>query len=234
MANETVLIVEDERDILNLISYNLRREGYKTKSALSGEEALALFAEEPPDIVVLDLMLPGIDGLDVCREMKQSERLQHIPIIMLTAKSEDADIVTGLEAGADDYVVKPFSPNVLVARVRAVLRRFRDLTPQTDGEYTRIHGIEIDIGRHRVRLDGEPVELSATEFVILSFLASNPGWVFTRSQIITSVHGEDYPVTERAVGVQILGIRKKLQEKGKCIVTVRGIGYKMEEERDPK
>ena len=230
MAYETVLIVEDERDILNLISFNLRKAGYHTRGVTSGEEGMAALIEEPPDLVILDLMLPGMDGFDVCREMKANDRLKEIPVIMLTAKTEDSDIVSGLEAGADDYITKPFSPKVVVARVRTVLRRLRNEKLRNGEERIRIHGIEIDSGRHEVYCDGMLIDLSATEFLILSFLASNPGWVFSRRQIITAVRGEDYPVTERSVDVQILGIRKKLGEYGNNIVTIRGVGYKMKAE----
>ena len=198
MANETVLIVEDERDILSLISFNLRKAGYKTLIAASGEEGLSAMVKEKPDLVILDLMLPGIDGYEVCREMKLNERLKSIPVIMLTARTEDTDIVSGLEVGADDYITKPFSPKVLVARVRTVLRRLRHERIRSANERINIHGIEIDLGRHEVSCDGKPVDFSATEFLILSFLAANPGWVFSRSQIITAVKGEDYPVTERS------------------------------------
>ena len=145
------------------------------------------------------------------------------------AKTEDSDIVTGLDAGADDYVTKPFSPKVLVARVRNVLRRAHPESPRENGRIS-IHGIEIDHGRHEVFCNGKLVDLSATEFLVLSFLASNPGWVFSRSQIITAVKGDDYPVTDRSVDVQILGIRKKLGELGNNIVTVRGVGYKMKDD----
>ncbi len=230
MANETILIVEDERDILNLISFNLRKAGYQTYGAASGEDGLSSMMKEQPDLVVLDLMLPGMDGFEVCREMKLHEKLKSIPVIMLTARTEDSDIVSGLEAGADDYITKPFSPKVLVARVRTALRRLRHEKIRAGNERIKIHGIEIDLGRHEVYRNGTPVEFSATEFLILSFLASNPGWVFSRSQIITAVKGEDYPVTERSVDVQILGIRKKLGEYGNTIVTVRGVGYKMKAE----
>ncbi|MBN1686496.1 MAG: response regulator transcription factor [Spirochaetales bacterium] len=227
MAGETIFIVEDEPDILNLISYNLRKAGYRTRGVTTGEEALPSLFKERPDLVILDLMLPGIGGFEICREMKGNEKLKNVPVIMLTARTEDVDIVTGLEAGADDYITKPFSPKVVVARVRTVLRRAHHEKPRSENDRISIHGIEIDRGRHEVFCDGEAVELSATEFLILSFLASNPGWVFSRSQIITAVKGEDYPVTERSVDVQILGIRRKLGDYGKNIVTVRGVGYKM-------
>jgi two-component system phosphate regulon response regulator PhoB len=196
----------------------------------SGEEALSAVESEKPDIMILDLMLPGINGIEVCQRIKDELKGENLPVIMLTAKGEDSDIVTGLEAGADDYVVKPFSPSVLVARVRAVLRRSRSKKLKAENQRMKIHGIEIDEGRHEVYCDGKPADLSATEFLILSFLAANPGWVFSRSQIITAVRGEDYPVTERSVDVQILGIRQKLGREGRHIVTVRGVGYKMEEE----
>jgi two-component system, OmpR family, alkaline phosphatase synthesis response regulator PhoP len=230
VAHETVLVVEDEQDILNLISYNLRKRGFVVRGVLSGEEAVAALSAERPDAVILDLMLPGIDGFEVCRRMKKDKILKDIPIIMLTAKTEDTDVVSGLEVGADDYIAKPFSPRVLVARVRAVLRRFRDVKNQVGNSRIEVHGIEIDTERHEVFCDGSPVEFSATEFLILSFLAGNPGWVFSRSQIITAVKGEDYPVTERSVDVQILGIRKKLGKYGTCVRTIRGVGYKMIEE----
>ena len=230
--NETVLVVEDERDILHLISYNLRKVGYIVSGAVSGEEGLEMMLFEPPDLVILDLMLPGIDGFQVCRSMRAEEKLKEIPVIMLTAKTEESDIVAGLDVGADDYITKPFSPKVLIARVKAALRRARNEKSHLSNEIIRIHGIEIDPGRHRVSCDGKPVDLSATEFLILNFLVSNPGWVFSRNQIITAVKGEDYPVTERSVDVQILGIRKKLKRRGDMIVTVRGIGYKMVEDED--
>jgi two-component system phosphate regulon response regulator PhoB len=230
VANETILIVEDERDILNLISFNLRKEGYITQGVTTGEDGISAMAEHKPDLVILDLMLPGMDGFEVCRNMKDNDTLKDIPVIMLTAKSDDYDVVAGLDAGADDYIAKPFSPKVLAARIRSALRRVRNENIQRSNDRITIHGIEIDAGRHEVYCDGKPVDLSATEFLILYFLASNPGWVFSRSQIITAVKGEDYPVTERSVDVQILGIRKKLGTQGDQIVTVRGVGYKMKAE----
>ncbi len=230
MAKETILIVDDEQDILELLNFNLKKEGYKTLTAASGEEVLRSVSSKPPDLIVLDLMLPGVDGRDVCRRLKQDERTRQIPVLMVTAKTEDSDIIAGLELGADDYITKPFSPKVLVARVRAVLRRSHRLSESaTSPERIKIHGIEIDVARHEVFKRGEPVGLSVSEFSILEYLARNPGWVFSRSQIITAVKGTDYPVTERSVDVQILGIRKKLGSEGKHIETVRGIGYRMQE-----
>jgi two-component system alkaline phosphatase synthesis response regulator PhoP len=196
--------------------------------ALSGEEALRLVRTEIPDLVVLDLMLPGIDGLEVTRRLKSDPNTKHLPIVMLTAKGEEADIVTGLELGADDYVTKPFSPRILVARVRAVLRRKVKEAPE-ETSVIRIHDLIIDPRRHEVLVNGEPVVLTFTEFGILNYMARRPGWVFTRFQIVDAVKGEDYPVTDRSVDVQIVGLRKKLGPAGNYIETVRGVGYRFKE-----
>ena len=231
MASETILIVDDEEDILQLIQYNLAKEGYQTVTTTSGEQALFEAARRLPDLIVLDLMLPGVDGIEVCKQLRAVEDTRQIPILMVTARSEEADIITGLEIGADDYITKPFSPKVLVARVRAILRRSRR-NPVSSGEepIVEIHDIRIDTTKHEVQVAGRRITLSVTEFAILEFLARNPGWVFSRNQIIGAVKGEDYPVTERSVDVQILGLRKKLGDQGQVIETVRGIGYRMQEE----
>jgi two-component system phosphate regulon response regulator PhoB len=231
MANETIMIVDDERDILQLIRYNLEKEGYKTITFTSGEQALSEAKRQQPHLIVLDLMLPGVDGIEVCKQLREENETKQIPILMVTAKSEETDIILGLEMGADDYITKPFSPKVLIARVRAILRRSRK-NPLSVGRepYIKIHNIMIDTTKHEVYADDEPLSLSVTEFAILEFLARNPGWVFSRNQIIGAVKGEDYPVTERSVDVQILGLRKKLREQGRYIETVRGIGYRMKEE----
>ncbi|MCF7933360.1 MAG: response regulator [Spirochaetia bacterium] len=227
MAKELILVVDDEESIRELIQFNLEREGYTVMAASSGEEALSMTQHHKPDLIVLDLMLPGIDGLEVCKALSSYE----IPILMVTAKSEDSDIILGLEMGADDYITKPFSPRVLVARIRAVLRRKRkDALPSNSFKSVSLHGIFMDPARHLVTIDGEPTDLSVTEFGILEFLMRNPGWVFSRGQIIESVKGNDYPVTERSVDVQILALRKKLKAKGAIIETVRGIGYRLIEE----
>ncbi len=225
---EKLLVVEDDGDIRELISFNLEMCGYDVIRASDGQEGWEKARTEMPDLVVLDLMLPGLDGFEVCKRLKSEKATQAMPIIMLTARSEEESMVKGLELGADDYVTKPFSPRVLVARVKAVLRRKGVLKETTSHRIVSLHGITIDPARHEVRVDGKQVVLSATEFSILFFLAENPGWVFSRSQIIDAVKGEDYPVTSRSVDVQILGIRKKLGEKGHCIETVRGVGYRME------
>lgn len=228
MAKENILVVEDEEAIQELVRYNLSREGFMVQEAASGEEALERVHKQAPALILLDLMLPELDGLEVCKRLKSDERTQHIPIIMLTAKSEDADVVTGLELGADDYITKPFSPRVLVARVRALLRRNK--REESDKEETiQIQNLLIHPGRHEVLVDGEVIPLTHTEFQVLHLLARRPGWVFTRYQIVDAVHGDDYAVTERSVDVQIVSLRKKLGDAGKKIATVRGVGYKLEE-----
>ena len=227
MAREKILVVDDEEDILELVRYNLSKERYHVTSALSGEIALQKAREEHPDLILLDLMLPGLDGLTVCRELKRDPAIGSTPIIMLTAKGEDADIVVGLELGADDYIVKPFSPRVLQARIKAVLRRREH--DEADDASIRIHDLSIYPARHEVLLKGVPIILTTTEFRILHFLARRPGWVFSREKIINAVKGEDYAVTDRSVDVQIVGLRKKLGPAGDCIQTVRGVGYKFKE-----
>lgn len=228
MAKERILVVEDEKDIFELVKFNLTREGYVVVGAQSGEEALKQISKELPNLVVLDLMLPGMDGLSVAKKIKNNSEFEHIPIVMLTAKGEDADIVSGLEIGADDYIIKPFSPRVLIARIRAVLRRKND-RHTGDKPVVRICNLEIHPGRMEVKVSGKPVKLTYSEFHILNFLAKKPGWVFTRFQIVDAVRGEDYPVTDRSVDVQIVGLRKKLGTAGKYIETVRGVGYRFKE-----
>ena len=228
MAKEKILVVDDEEDILELLRFNLSREGHRISCAASGEEALSLVRSEIPGLIVLDLMLPGIDGLEVTRRLKNDPNTKNIPIVMLTAKGEEADIVTGLELGADDYITKPFSPRILVARVRAVLRR-KVKEPSEDTSAFQIHNLLIHPGRHEVLVNGKPVQLTFTEFGILNYLARRPGWVFTRFQIVDAVRGEDYPVTDRSVDVQIVGLRRKLGPAGKYIETVRGVGYRFKE-----
>ncbi len=227
MAREKILVVDDEEDILELVTYNLSKERYRVTSALSGEIALEKARKERPDLVLLDLMLPDLDGLAVCRELKRDPLTRDTPIIMLTAKSEEADIVVGLELGADDYVVKPFSPRVLLACIKAVLRRREH--DEGDEASIRIHDLSIYPSRHEVLLRGVPITLTTTEFRILHFLARRPGWVFSRENIIDAVRMGDYAVTDRSVDVQIMGLRKKLGADGECIQTVRGIGYKFKE-----
>lgn len=222
-----VLVVDDEPDIRELVAFSLEREGYEVSSAEDGDEALELARKKLPDAIILDLMLPKKDGLEVCRELKKDRATAQIPIIMLTAKSEEADIVIGLELGADDYVTKPFSPRVLLARLKTVLKRMRVDKPEDD-KTVSVGLLSIDPVKHRAEVEGKSVDLSATEFDILYFLAKNPGWVFSRTQIIDAVKGDNYAVTERSVDVQILSIRKKLGKARDYIKTIRGVGYKFE------
>ena len=229
MSVKHILIVEDDDDIRELVKFNLTREGWRVTEAESGEEAIRKIGAGPPDLVLLDLMLPGIDGLEVCRMLRAEPRTSGIPIVMLTAKSEESDVVAGLELGADDYLTKPFSPRVLVSHLRAVLRRRAREAVAADA-VLKVHDLVIDPGRHELRVRNKPVVLSYTEFRVLQTLAARPGWVFTRQQIVDAVRGEDYPVTDRSVDVQIVGLRKKIKDDGRYIETVRGVGYRFREE----
>ncbi len=223
--SKKILVVDDEEDISELVRYNLVSEGYDVICAASGEEAIKLVGSKPLDLLVLDLMLPGISGINVARKLKADQKTRHIPIIMLTARSEESDIIKGLEL-ADDYITKPFSPKILCARVNAVFRR-----KSGDAENEMINRGDIIIypGRRRVDVCGESVELSFSEFQILMVLSKRPGWVFTRSHIVDKVRGDNYPVTERSVDVQIAGLRKKLGACGHYIETVRSVGYRFKE-----
>ncbi len=228
MAKETILVIEDDEDILELINFNLSKEGYRVSGAASGEAGLKAARNHIPGLIVLDIMLPGMDGLEICKLLKVDSKTQHIPIIMLTAKGEETDVVTGLEVGADDYLTKPFSPKILIARIRSILRRKireADRTVST----IKIHDIVINPGRHEVTIAGKAAELTLTEFKILQLLARHPGWVFSRYQIVNEIRGDDTIVTDRSVDVQIVGLRKKLGDAGQYIETVRGVGYKFRE-----
>jgi two-component system phosphate regulon response regulator PhoB len=228
MAKEKILVIEDDEDIRELICYNLKREGYQTVAAAAGEEGLKAARSHLPDIIILDLMLPGIDGLEVCKILKNESKTKNIPIVMLTAKGDETDIVTGLEVGADDYIVKPFSPKVLIARIRALLRRKSD-EPIDETAIIKVHDLVIHPGRHEVLIKGKPVELTLTEFLILQYLARHPGWAYSRYDIVNAVRGENAVVTDRSVDVQIAGLRKKLGPAGVYIETVRGVGYRFKE-----
>ena len=233
MGKTVILVVEDELSIFELIRFNLEKEGFSVSGVHRGDEALKETLRIHPDLIILDLMLPGISGVDVCKKLRMEDKTREIPVLMVTAKNDEADIILGLELGADDYLTKPFSPRVLIARVRALLRRRGSAEQQkVQSGPILIHGISIDPQRHRVENLGETVSLSLTEYQILEFLARNPGWVYSRSQIISNIKGDDYPVTERSVDVQILNIRKKLGNTGNCIETVRGIGYRMQDEEE--
>lgn len=228
MAQEHILVVDDEEDIQELVRYNLARNGFDVTVAGTGEAAIEKARKKLPDMVLLDLMLPGIDGLEVCNILRHDQKTSHIPIVMLTARGEEADVVAGLELGADDYITKPFSPRVLVARIKAVLRRKSEAPAGRDAVLKR-KDLVIHPGRHEVLMKGKPVPLTSTEFEILYHIARRPGWVFTRNQIIDAAKGEDYPVTDRSVDVHIVSLRKKLGPAGKLIETVRGVGYRFME-----
>lgn len=228
MVKKHLFIVEDEPDIAELLSYNLAREGYEVTVAARGDQALAEIPRKKPGLVLLDLMLPGVGGLELCRLLKANPETAGIPVIMVTAKGEELDVVVGLEMGADDYIIKPFSMKVVLARVRAVLRR-REKAPVAADELLRVHDITINPGRHEVLCGKMVVELTASEFRLLHFLARRPGWVFTREQIVDGVKGEDYAVTDRAVDVQMVSLRRKLGKRGDYIETVRGVGYRFKE-----
>jgi len=224
----TILIVEDDDDIRELVAFNLEMSGFSVIKLDKGEEVVQTSLNQHPDLILLDVMLPGIDGFEVCRAIKNHAILENIPVLMLTARTDDEDIINGLETGADDYITKPFRPKILLAKVKTALRRTTASTSETETRgLLEIHGISIDHNRFEVKLDGLEVHLSVTEFSILEFLSRNPGFVYSRNQIIDSVKGNGYAVTERSVDVQILGIRKKLGDYGRYIETVRGIGYRM-------
>lgn len=229
MPHSRILVVEDESDIRDLLVHHLQKEGYTTQSVASGEDALQLALLQPPDLALLDLMLPGISGIEVCRRLKQESGAEY-PILMVTARGSEVDIVAGLEAGADDYIVKPFSLPVLLARVKRALTRERRNRPIAPAEAIKeTQGISIDEKRHEVFVDGVKMELTSSEFSLLAFLANHPGWVYTRSQIVKAVHGDNYPVTDRSVDVMVLSLRRKLGTRGSLVETVRGVGYRFAE-----
>jgi two-component system phosphate regulon response regulator PhoB len=222
-----ILVVEDEEDILELIRYNLSKAGFRVTGVQTGAEALHKAKSDLPAAVVLDLMLPDMDGIAICKALRDDDTTASVPVIMVTAKGSDPEVVSGLTAGADDYLTKPFSPSVLVARVEALLRRTGD---DADADDTlSIHGLHMDLGRHRVTVDGDELHLTPTEFRILHLLASRSGWVFSRGQIMDRVKGDGTVVTERSVDVQVAGLRKKLGASGALVETVRGMGYRFKE-----
>ncbi len=224
MSATKVVVIEDEPDILELIEYNLRREGFEVATATTGRTGLAVIGREKPDIVLLDLLLPGLDGLDVCRRLRAVESTRDLPVIMVTARGEEGDVVLGLGVGADDYIHKPFSPRELVARVRAVLRRGPMRGSDPDRRVVR-GPLAIDPVKHRIKVDGRRLELTPTEFRLLHFLASHPGRVFTRGQLLDRAVGDRAVVIDRNIDVHVRAVRKKLGPHRGLIRTVRGIGY---------
>lgn len=225
MNGKNILIVEDEEDILKLIEVNLLKNGFEATGVQSGEKAVESINKNYYDLVLLDLMLPGIDGLEVCKQLKNNAGTKELPIIMLTAKGEEGDIIKGLESGADDYITKPFSPKVLLARIKTVLRR-QDNNSYNNEAVINIDKLYIHPVKHEVLLDNKSLKLTSAEFKALHLLASKPGWVLTRYNIIDHIRGEEYAVTDRSVDVLMVGLRKKLGKFGHYIETVRGVGYK--------
>ncbi|MGB5426410.1 MAG: response regulator transcription factor [Gammaproteobacteria bacterium] len=228
MSVVKITIIEDEEDIRHLVCYNLEKEGYAVSSYESGEKGLSGIRSDPPDLVLLDLMLPGIDGMEVCRRLKQDAATRDIPVIIISAKGEENDIIAGLERGADDYLSKPFSPKILLARIRTILRRVSQPQPGDD-DIIQVDELVLAPGKFSATLSGKPLELTAGDFRLLYFLASHRGWVYTRYQIVDAIRGEGYVVTERAIDVQVAGLRKKLGDYGRYIETVRGVGYRFKD-----
>lgn len=229
MSRTHIVVVEDESDILEVLSYNLRREGFEVSTSLDGAQGLELIQQQLPDLVLLDLMLPGIDGLEICRRLRSNPASQHIPIVMVTAKGEESDVVLGLGIGADDYLVKPFSPKELIARVKAVLRRTSAGAEAADEQRVLIDGLDIDTSKYKVALNGEEIKFTATEFRLLHYLASHPGRVFSREQLLDRGFSNDAIVVDRNIDVHIRAIRKKLGDDQSFIETIRGVGYRFKD-----
>ena len=224
MSSTALLIIEDDAEIQELLAVSLSKEGWKLIQAKTGEQGLAFLKEKEINCILLDIMLPGMDGFKILKAIKEKEWSRNIPVIMTTARGEEADIVAGLELGADDYVVKPYSPRVLAARIRAALRR-QEETREAVSVWQR-GTLRLDAARHEAFCGERPLDLQATEFALLKHFLSHPDIVFSRNQIIAAVKGTDYPVTDRSVDVQILGLRKKLGESSGMIETIRGVGYR--------
>ncbi len=227
MTTPLVCLIEDEEDIAQLINFNLEKAGYQTDWSESGDKGLERIRQKKPDLILLDLMLPKISGIKICEQLKQDAATAKIPIIMVSAKGSELDIVQGLEAGADDYVTKPFSPHVLMARVKSVLRRLEKKEGHDDS--CQIEGLRIDGKRREVYISDTKIDLTYSEFEILRFLAKRPGWVFTRTQIVDAIRGQNYAVTDRSIDVVLVGLRKKLGASGDLIETIRGVGYRFRE-----
>ncbi len=224
-----ILIVEDERDIVDLLRYNLQEAGFETDAVGNGADALHRAVENPPDLILLDLMLPEVDGLIVCRLLKNDPRTKNIPIVMVTAKTEERDRVTGLELGADDYITKPFSPREVVLRVSAVLRRIQTGKQSESPKQIETYGLTIDLDKHQVLTENGAIDLTATEFKLITLFADSPGRVFTRDILMDVIWGQEYYGIDRTVDTHVSRLRRKLGEFGKHIETVHGVGYRFKE-----
>ncbi|MBN2332233.1 MAG: response regulator [Deltaproteobacteria bacterium] len=231
MKKALIAVIEDEVDIREVLEYNLEREGYRVISAADGIHGLKLVLSEQPDLVLLDLMLPGLGGLDICRRLQANEETNAIPIIMVSARGEESDIVVGLKLGADDYIAKPFSPKELLARVEAVLRRGVLREGKELPERLQYQGLTIDLARHEILVDNLPATLTATEFKLLHFLASHPGRVFTRDHLLNHITGGNEFIIDRNIDVHIQSIRKKLADHRNYIETIRGVGYRFRDQK---
>jgi len=231
-SKQTVLVVDDEKDLVDLIAYNLQRNGYHVLTATSGDSALEIASREIPKLILLDLMLPGMSGTEVARRLKADARTATIPIIMLTAKSEETDVVVGLTLGADDYVTKPFSMKILLARLNTVLRRSESAPPTSEAGMLKAGPLSIDVSKHEVSINGESIKLTLTEFKLLISLVAARGRVLTRDQLMDKAMGTDVFVTDRAIDVHITAIRKKLGNASWLVRTVRGVGYSLQESAD--
>jgi len=231
MAKKKILVIEDDRDISELITYNLEREGYEIACLYDGSQAIEFVRKRKPELILLDLMLPEVDGIEICRTLKSDPNTKHIPIIMLTAKSEEADVVVGLQMGADDYIPKPFSPKVLVARIKAITRRMvESQLSSVSAENLRNFGdFSIDLLKHKISYKGQEVKLTSIEFDIVEFLSRSPGRVWTREQILDNVWKEGKFIIDRAVDVHVRGLRKKLGRAEDYVETVRGVGYRFKD-----
>ncbi len=228
MTDKVIAVVDDEEDIVELVSHHLKRDGFKVKEFYNGRDFLSYIKSVVPDLLILDIMLPGVDGLEICRILKNASRTSSLPIIMLTAKGTEADVVVGLELGADDYIVKPFSPRELVARVKSILRR----TGREEKEkLMKLGGLSVNSEKFEAAVDGEKIDLTTTEFKILEVLMEGMGKVFTRDQLLKKkrIWGDEKLVYDRTIDVHIKNLREKLGKAGGMIKTVRGIGYKLEE-----
>ncbi len=226
MSREKILVVEDEVDILELIDFKLSREGFQIIQAADGEAGLEKARSEDPDLMLLDIMLPGLDGLEICRRLKRDPLTESIPIIFVSAKGEESDVVAGLELGADDYLIKPFSPRELAARAKAVLRRHSRKKDDRSAERVSFPGLIVDPMKHEVLVDGEAIDFTATEFRLLEFLARYPGRAFTRRQLLGRVIGDEAEVVDRNIDVHVRALRKKLGDQQDRIETLRGVGYR--------
>jgi two-component system phosphate regulon response regulator PhoB len=231
LSAERILIIEDDPEIQEMLKFAFVREGWQLTMVSTGEDGLKILQSKEADCIILDIMLPGMDGLKTLKKIRENKNFQTLPVILCTARGEEADIIAGLELGADDYVVKPYSPRVLAARIRAGLRRKEAALGESSQKKIFQHGkISLDIDRHTVHLENKQLDLFPTEFAILVQFMSNPDIVFSRQRLITAIRGNDYPVTDRSIDVQIMGLRKKLEDSGDMIETIRGIGYRFKTE----